>query len=101
MKAYHCAHTCTSRVHNTLVKYVLIHSCMHTYYTDIWKQLHMRRVIACTLAVLCSTRFRFYNRLPEVKKQREEEKRKRAYSANRDKAKEYHEVHVYRHSNTV
>ena len=35
---------------------------------------------------------RFYNKLPEVKRQREEEKRKNAYSTNRDKAKEYQEV---------
>lgn len=36
--------------------------------------------------------FRFYNKLPEVKKQREEEQRKKAYSINRDKAKEYQQV---------
>ena len=36
--------------------------------------------------------FRFYNKLPEVKRQREEEKRRQAYSANREKAKEYQEV---------
>lgn len=43
-------------------------------------------------SLTCHPVFRFYNKLPEVKKQREEEQRKKAYSTNRDKAKEYQQV---------
>ena len=37
--------------------------------------------------------FRFYNRLPEVRKKREEDTRAKVYATNRERAREYQEVH--------
>ena len=47
-------------------------------------QLHTLIVCPC---------FRFYNRLPEVRKKREEDTRAKVYATNREKAREYQEVH--------
>ena len=63
---------------------IIIHTCTYPWHV--------------TLVFVCSnyySLFRFYNKLPEVKKQREEEQRKKTYSTNRDKAKEYQEVHAH------
>jgi len=37
--------------------------------------------------------FRFYNRLPEVRKKREEDARTKEYATNRERAKQYQQVH--------
>ena len=36
--------------------------------------------------------FRFYNRLPEVRRKHEEETRAKVYATNRERAKQYQEV---------
>lgn len=51
----------------------------------------------CKLSQTSGPFFRFYDKLPEVKKQREEEQRKKTYSNNRDKAKEYQQVRSHNH----
>ena len=37
---------------------------------------------------------RFYNRLPEVKRRREEEEKHQTYTANRERAKQYQQVYT-------